>query len=99
MSGMPAPAVAPHPPVIRPEVVQPRPHKRKPWRPWVLLLLIAIVILTAGYLWQRARALRSRAQSTASLTAIRTASVASGRIERTLRITGITAAANYASLV
>src|ERR1700694_3178078 len=99
MSGMPAPAVAPHPPVIRPEAVEPRPKKPNYRGLWIFLILTFAALVAGAYVWQRARtAGPSPAQGTAASSAIRTAKVSSGPIERTLRLTGVTAGANYTSL-
>src|SRR5438132_4404061 len=100
MSGMPVPVVAPPPPVIRPEVVEPRPKKPNHWGLWIVLILVVAAILGGVFIWQRGRTARpSQAQETSATPAIRTAKVTSGPIEKTLRLTGVTAAANYTSLV
>ena len=99
MSGMPAPAVAPHSPVVRPEVVQPRPKKPNHRGIWIVLILTIAAILGGVAIWRKIQPAASTPQTTAAISAIRTAKVVSGPVEQTLRITGVTAAANYASLV
>src|ERR1700683_5093186 len=95
MSGMPAPAVAPPRSAVRPAVVEPRPKKPNQWGFWIALVLIAAV-LGSLYIWRKPRTVQS---GTAGPGAIRTTVVTSGPVERTLRLTGVTAAANFASLL
>ena len=95
MSGMPVPAAAPLTPVAGPQVVQPRPKKPDHWGHWFLMILTILPIGAGIYAWRA----KKPARNTAALPAIRTASITSGPIEKTLRLTGVTAAANYVSLI
>ncbi len=92
---MPAPAVAPLSPVVGPEVVQPRPKKPDRQGPRFLIFLLILAIGVGIYAWRA----KKPARSTAVFSAIRTGAIASGPIEKTLRLTGVTAAANYVSLI
>src|SRR5258706_3363849 len=100
MSALPAPGDAPRQPSIRPEAVPHRPKKSRGLRQ--SRVLIALLLLVAGglALWL----LRTRPKATSGggpggPSAIRTALIVPGPVERTLRLTGVTAAANYASLI
>ncbi len=64
-------------------------------RTWIWLTVLALGAGAGYWYWQ------GREQSAQSATAItvRTASVQSGKIEKTLRLTGVTASENYSSLI
>ncbi len=88
------PASAPPSPA-GPQVVTPPevPHRRSYGWVWAVLLVGAV---GAGYwLYQK----RQHEAATATVVAIRTAPAQSGSVEKTLRLTGVTAAEKYVSLI
>lgn len=60
------------------------------------VLLVLVLVAGAGYWYWQARQPEAPLATTV---AIRTATVQKGRMERTLRLTGVTAALNYSSLI
>src|ERR1700758_1513141 len=97
MSGMPAPAAQPARTVMRPAVVAPRPEKPRRRGLWIVVILI--IALCGSIYLARHRRISPRTQRSIPLAGIRTAVIAPGAVERTLRLTGATAAANYRSLI
>ncbi|MGA2602346.1 MAG: efflux RND transporter periplasmic adaptor subunit [Bryobacteraceae bacterium] len=92
---MPVPAAAPLTPVVGPQVVQSRPKKPNRRGRWFLVILLILAIGAGIYAWRA----KTPARNAAALPSIRTASITSGPLEKTLRLTGVTAAANYVSLI
>jgi multidrug resistance efflux pump len=90
----PAP-VAPRP--VAPQVLPAPEPERRPTSKWLILLVLAAVAGTAWWLWHKQAQMEEQAAVTKA--AIRTATVQSGAVERTLRLSGVTAAEKYASLV
>lgn len=64
-------------------------------RAWLWLTLLAVCGAGAYWYWQTQQ---ESAQSTAAV-AVRTVAVKSGKLEKTLRLTGVTAAERYSSLI
>ncbi len=91
-SGNPSPAPAETPVQADPKPVHAPPKAPKPWGLWILL---AVLVSIAGTLyWQL-----SQPQQTGSTTAaIRTATITRGVVERVVRLSGQTAARNFASI-
>jgi len=90
------PLPQPSGPPAGPQAVAPKddPPKRSFAGLWIAL--VACVAAGAGYwMWQS----RSEAAKTASFVTIRTATAASAPMEKTLRLTGATAAEKYVSLI
>lgn len=72
-------------------------HERKPTSKWLILLGFIAVGAGAYWLWQKQEVIdRQTAQSRAGL---RTATIQTGRIERELRLSGVTAAEKFVSLI
>jgi HlyD family secretion protein len=99
MSSLPQPAPAPatppgHPPP-RPQIV-PSPTRRGPsrWRVWALVAAAGIL---AGGLYLALR--QGQVESAGSADLVPTASVASGPMERIVRISGQTSARNFATIM
>ncbi len=95
-AGSPAlPALAPPSgPKIVPQVDE---HERKPTSKWLILLGFIAAGAGAYWLWQKQEVIdRQAAQSRAG---IRTATIQTGRIERELRLSGVTAAEKFVSLI
>jgi multidrug resistance efflux pump len=90
----PAP-VAPRP--VAPQVLPAPEPERRPTLKWRILLVLVALAGAAAWLWQK----QARMEEQAALTkaAIRTATVQSGAVERILRLSGVTAAEKYSSLV
>src|SRR5689334_7544876 len=86
----PAPLRAPEP--VAPVLAPPIHKKPSSWRTWVLLALIAGGAWAAYQFVAKPRAGQKGTQTAA----IRTARVTSGAIQRVLRLTGSTAAKNFA---
>src|SRR5258708_3789135 len=99
MSGLPAPGYPPKPPAVRPEVVPPRPKKSRRWGRWIALAVLVVIAAGGLYLWIRTRPAASSGGGPGAPSAIRTARIVPGPVERTVRLTGVTAAANFASLI
>lgn len=91
---LPSPAAAPPTPV-RPVAKAPKPAEPKRYG-WFLLLAL-VVAAVAGYLWLRQN--QAQTEQTAAQAAIRTYTVRGGKLERTLRLTGSTAAAKAAAML
>jgi HlyD family secretion protein len=83
----PAPRLAPPP--ARPK------RSRGAW--WLAGLLLIAAIVAAIWYWQHR--LGAAARSSAATASIRTARVGAGVLQRTIRLTGVTGAQNYVSLV
>ena len=97
MSSSPAPLIVPTP--APPAPVEPRHvgRRRKQIRRLLVALFLGAAIAGAVY-WQSRQAAKQRA-SGAAAAQMRTASVQSGILERTLRLAGTTAAEHYVSLI
>lgn len=94
-STLPSPAVSPEP-ARGPEIVQHRPGKSAGRGLWIGLVITLFLVLGGALVWQQTRIAPRRAVASSG---IRTAAIRSGALERTVRITGTTAAAKYVSLV
>ena len=94
MSALHSPA-----PVEAPERVAPKlvPRADPPRNPWKWIVLAVIIALVAGYAVYRA-VNRGPATGT-TVNAARTAKVTAGTLERTARLSGETAAGNYATII
>ena len=88
----PAPSVPPLGPVVAPRPEEPR--KRNRWV-WVLLALIAV----GASAWYYTKRQEKVASGQALMASVRTAVVGQGAVARTLRLTGVTAAEKYVSLI
>lgn len=92
----PGPAtVAPRP--VAPQVLPAPEPERRPTSKWLILLILVAVAGAAWWLWQKQAQMEE--QAVEAKAAIRTATVQSGAIERSLRLSGVTAAEKYVSLV
>src|SRR5271165_1324437 len=96
MSTLQAPTIPPKPPFFeRPETAS-APVKGPPSKGLWIAVVLALAMVAAALLWQK------RSPPTAGgakAGAIRTATVSRGPVANTLRLTGVTAAENFASLV
>src|ERR1017187_2510171 len=92
-----SPAPQTHP-VRAPKLVPPRSETTQPRRRWILVLSIAI-IAGAGIYWLLARGAASEQAKASSAVLVRTAAVTAGPVDATIRLTGVTAAENFASLL
>lgn len=81
------------PPVVLPSTASP---SRRFQRGWVLLLAVCVACALLGAYWLTSR---TQKRSKPAATVIRTAKAQSGRIEQTLRISGMTAAENSAFIL
>src|SRR3989442_11014200 len=88
----PSPAQVEVPERMAPEPASGPPSKRSHWRWWAGLALIAILAVGTYAL------ARGKTQRPATRSDIRTAKVAVGPFERILRLSGTTAARNFASI-
>src|SRR5271165_3382575 len=96
MSSLPAPSTSGKLSVpLRPES-SPGPVKRPDSKGLWIAILIGLAMVTLAMLWQR-RSPQAAVSTKAG--AIRTATVSSGPVINTLRLTGVTAAENFASLI
>src|SRR5579884_2182725 len=94
-SASPAPVVSP--PERKPQLVPPRvQHRRSRWKWWLAGAALVSIIAAVLY-WRRLAAPSSAGSAAGAL--IRTATVTTGTVERTLRLTGVTGAENFASLI
>src|SRR5947209_11766061 len=97
MSVAPVPSLRPQVPSARPEIVNPRPRKPSNTGLWIGLLIALGMVVGAALIWQRRTApTASTALRTGTL---RTAKVVPGRVEKTIRLTGVTAAEDFVSLI
>lgn len=87
-----SPPAAPRSPGPQP-VLPERPPRRGRWG--MVLVALGVGAGAAYWYWQA----RQPEAPTATAVAIRTATVQKGKVERTLRLTGVTAALNYSSLI
>lgn len=93
----PVPEVAPQP---QPPVPKPVPPPAKPRRRGLLPLVVVLIVLgVAGIYWRLQVAPQEGAATGSQMAAVRTAVVQAGTLERTLRISGKTTAANYVNIV
>ncbi len=86
-------ATAPQPHVV--------PHPPEPVRPprrWPYVLIVLLIAGAAGW-WLMARRSAAERTSPVAAAAIRTAPVTFGSVEAVLRVTGVTAAQNYSSMM
>lgn len=88
------PRAVPEPPALPPELLPSKPVRSRRYGWWALLVLAAG--LAAGALLHRRQAPAPARQPGAAL---RTATVRTGALERTLRVSGATAAANSSTLL
>jgi HlyD family secretion protein len=96
MSSISAPRISPKTPVPSRPGSAPAPAKGPGSKGLWMALLFALVMVWAALLWQK----RSPQASVGTrIGAIRTATVSRGPVANTLRLTGVTAAENFASLV
>ncbi|WP_031496613.1 efflux RND transporter periplasmic adaptor subunit [Bryobacter aggregatus] len=94
-AGTPAPVTPSSKP--GPVVVSVHEEERKPTSKWLILLVFVVVGGVGYWLWTKQVAIdRAAAQVRAG---VRTATVQTGRLERSLRISGITAAEKFNSLI
>jgi multidrug resistance efflux pump len=87
-------------PVLEPQLVPvpvPPPQTEKGSRKWLLLLLLLLLICGAIAAWLILRA-KTQAPIPAANLAVRTATASSGTLNRVLRVTGQTAAINFANI-
>ena len=78
------------------QIVAPEEPRRGSKRRWAWLLLL-VGGLSAGYwYWQHQQ---HSADSAATAVVVRTATIDKGRVERTIRLTGVTSAEKYSSLI
>lgn len=69
-------------------------------RRWKVLLGLSVVVVGAGFaIWWSWRASQAPAPARSGVARIRTARVQPGRVEETIRLTGVTAAERYAGLL
>ena len=77
--------------VVKPTL---KPKSRGPW--WILGIVLLAAIAAGAYLWQKRAASTT---STAVSPGVRTARASVGRVNTSIRLTGVTAAENFASLI
>src|ERR1700682_4388418 len=94
MSVAPAPAIPPQAP--QPQVVPARPRRLGNGSIWVGSIL-ALTMIAGAFYWQRRSA--SNQPPAPAAGAIRTATVKTGVVEATIRLSGATAAENFVSLI
>ncbi len=91
----PSPVATP-PPSGSPQMVAPEKPRRGRSRGWIWVLLMMGTAAAGYWYWQSHQ--RS-AEMAASAVVVRSATVDKGRVERTIRLTGVTAAEKYSSLI
>ena len=91
----PSPVATP-PPSGTPRMVAPEEPRRGRSRVWVWVLLLVVTAGAGYWYWQRQQ---HSAETAATATVVRSATVDKGRVERTIRLTGVTAAEKYSSLI
>jgi HlyD family secretion protein len=99
MSTVPSMVPKPSAPAAAPQVVHGAP---KPPRKSTRWLIVPGLVLLAGlgwWLWQRSQAASAQQSTPAAVTAVRTATVTTGDVVRSLRLTGTTGAEKFASLL
>src|SRR5277367_6590944 len=96
MSSLPAPSTSAKPPVPFRQESNLNPVKRPDSKGLWVAILIGLAMVTLAILWQRRT---PRAAASTRVGAIRTATVSSGPVVNTLRLTGVTAAEKFASLI
>ena len=96
-----APGIAPKPsaPAAAPQVVHGAPKPPKTNRFWLILPLLALLGGIAWWLWPRPDTAAGRPNQPAPAVVVRSATVSTGDVTRTLRLTGTTGAERYASLL
>jgi len=87
-----APLEAPPPAGLEP--ISPEPQPKRRWKIWLGAVLIAVAGIAAWYV-SRPRPAQNQPQAVT----VRTAAIAAGTLEQTIRITGNTVAGNYANIV
>ncbi|MFN0103291.1 MAG: efflux RND transporter periplasmic adaptor subunit [Bryobacteraceae bacterium] len=98
MSGSALPNVQPMSPNqsgAGPQVVAPPELPRKKSRAWIWGLVLAVVAAAGYWTWQK----RHERTQQANVVAVRTAPAETAAIAKTLRLTGVTAAEKYVSLI
>lgn len=85
---------APAPAVVGPRLAPPKP----PRRGWIVALILIAAIAGGAYYWQN-RAAAREAAAAAAVASVRTAKVTAGSLDSAIRLTGVTAAENFVSLV
>lgn len=85
---------APAPAVVGPRLAPPKP----PRRGWIVALILIAAIVGGAYYWQN-RAAAREAAAAAAVASVRTAKVTAGSLDSAIRLTGVTAAENFVSLV
>ncbi len=89
---LPGPVQAPE--RVRPVAVQPQPKKPLPWKLWLILA----ALVCGGLMAYRTFEHRRQARNVTPGTSIRTAKIITGGMERGTRVSGVTSAANFASI-
>ncbi len=79
-----------------PQVSMPEEPSRGKSRAWVWIALTVVVAGTGYWYWQRGQ---QSAETAATAVVVRTATVDQGRVQKTIRLTGVTAAEKYSSLI
>ncbi len=97
VSGAIAPVQAPQKPVLSPSAPQPSGSGRRK----LLLAVVLVVILLSviGLMWRRRAAEQAAQVGRTAVAAVRTMRVGPGSIRRSLRLTGVTSAENFVSLI
>jgi HlyD family secretion protein len=98
MSSAPSPRIlpgnAPEKPTAAPELLRPEPVKPRRGRRWLLIALVIMAV--AGGVW----IVRQQAGAAKPETAVlRTATIAAGDLDRTIRVSGIVTAEKFAALM
>jgi HlyD family secretion protein len=91
-----APEVSPSEPIPSLESLKPEPHHRG--RRW-WLLVAAVIVAVVGFLYWQQRETARKQQARKAAGFVRTAVVRMGTLERTLRLTGTTAAEKFATII
>src|SRR5579872_1721007 len=96
MSVAPVPAILPKPSPAKPGLVPKRPKRPANTGIWVGIAL-AVVMVVSAVIFQTRKQANAPAQATPA--AVRTVRVAPGAVRSTVRLTGVTAASSFVSLV
>lgn len=94
LPSVPVQPVAPPPPAALPEH---QPASGGGSRKYLILIGLAVVAALGWWLWQKQLSAQSDANRLAA--AVRTHTVAAGKVERTIRLTGVTTAEKFVSLI